>query len=135
MQTKGLLLQLRRLWLVVIIEPGLANGHHTRMVQLTQQPVQRRRSARLKIQRVHAHRAIDIGVTLSQTFNLRSIVSTNPDAEEMTNAARARSIECRIERTAMGGEIETVKVTVGINQHGNNHLRIGSIEKLPQYGE
>jgi len=53
-QAKRLLLQLGRLRFVVIIQTGFTNRDDARVIEFAQQPVQRRRSARLHVQRMHA---------------------------------------------------------------------------------
>ncbi|MCY1465084.1 hypothetical protein D9M71_831860 [compost metagenome] len=53
-QPEGLLLQRCRFRFVVIIQAGFTDRHHPRVIELLQQPVQRRRRTRLHVQRMHA---------------------------------------------------------------------------------
>jgi hypothetical protein len=46
---------------------------------------------------VHTNRAINIGITFSQAFNRRSIVSANTNTQEMPDTARPRSIQRCVE--------------------------------------
>jgi hypothetical protein len=66
---------------------------------------------------VDANRAIHIFVALSQCLHRRRIAGADTDAQKMTNATLPRSCQCEIERTLMRSEIETIEVTVGIDQH------------------
>ena len=66
---------------------------------------------------MHTHCAINIGIAFAQSFDRRRVVGTDANTQEVTNTAHARSRQRRIEGTAMGAQIETIKVTVGINQH------------------
>ena len=134
MQPKSLALQLGRFRLVVIVQTCFANGHHMGVIELGQQPIQRRRHTRLQVQRMHTHRAINIGIAFAQGLDRRRVVGTDANTQEVTNTAPARSRKRRIEGTAMGAQIETIKVTVGINQHektsGRGLRRTGSLGQL-----
>ncbi|SST12111.1 Uncharacterised protein [Acinetobacter baumannii] len=116
-QAKRLLLQLGGFRFVVVVEAGLADRHHPRMRQFAQQPVQRWRASGLQVQRVHAHRTVHVGIALGQGLHRLGIVGADADAEELTDATRSRGIQRRIERAAMGGQVEAIEVAVGIDQH------------------
>ncbi|MNC43374.1 hypothetical protein D3C75_922310 [compost metagenome] len=89
MQAESGLLQGCRFGLVVVVQAGLADGDHPRVVQFAQQPVEHRLAARLEIQRVHADRAIHVVVGFRQTAHRRGVVGTHADAQEATDAAAA----------------------------------------------
>lgn len=122
MQAERLLLEFGRLGLVVVVQPRLADGNGMRMLQLTQQPVQCRLTGRLQIERVYTDGTVDIDVTLGQRFDRRRVVGADPYAQEVSDPSRSGSIERCIERPVMGGQVESVKVTVGIYQHGGRNL-------------
>ena len=96
-QTKRLLLQLRRFRLVVIIQTGFTNRHDTRMIEFVQQPIQRRRRTRLHIQRMHADRTVDVVITLGQGFDVGGVVDADADAQKVPYPALAGRIECGIQ--------------------------------------
>jgi hypothetical protein len=116
-QAEGFLLQLRRFRLVVIIQAGFTNRHHTRMIELMQQPIQRWRSARLHVQRVHANRTVDIVITLGQGFDVGGVVDTDADTQKVPDSTLAGRVERGIQRAVMGGEVKAIKVTMGIYEH------------------
>ncbi|BCA30062.1 hypothetical protein PtoMrB4_40390 [Metapseudomonas otitidis] len=115
---ESLLLELRCLRLVVIVEPGLANGHHTRVIQFLQQPVQGRGLTRREIQRVYADRAVHITVAVGQGLHCGSVIGAHANAEELPNAPGARRIERCIEGAAMGSQVKAIKMTMRVDQHG-----------------
>ncbi|MNE36453.1 hypothetical protein D3C80_1302630 [compost metagenome] len=97
MQAKGFLLQLCRFGLVVIVQAGFANRHHPRVIEFLQQPVERRRGARLDIQRMHADRTVDVVITLGQGFDVGGIVGADTDTQKVPDAALASRIKCGIQ--------------------------------------
>jgi hypothetical protein len=87
------------------------------VVELVQQPIQRRRSARLHIERMHANRTINVVITLSQGFDVSGVVRTHADTQEVPYSAPTGRIQCGIQRAVMGGEVKAIKVTMGIYKH------------------
>ncbi len=116
-QAEGCLLQLGGFRLVVIVQTGFTDRHHFRVIELMQQPVQCRRRARLHIQWVHTDRAIDVVIALGQGLDVGSVVGTHADAQEMPDPTLAGRIKCSIQRAIMGGEVEAIKMTMGIYEH------------------
>ncbi|MNL28425.1 hypothetical protein D3C87_1500670 [compost metagenome] len=117
MQSEGLLLQLCRFRLVVVIQTGFADGHHSRMIEFVQQPVQRGRRPRLYIQRMHADRAVHVVILFSERFDVGGIVCADTNTQKVPHSTLARRIEGGIQRAVMGGEVEAIKVTMGIYKH------------------
>ncbi len=83
MQSEGLLLQLCRFRFVVIVQAGFADRHHPRVIEFLQQPVQRRRGTRLHIQRVYAHRAVDVVITFGQGLDVGRVVRGDTDTQKV----------------------------------------------------
>ncbi len=123
-QAERSLLQLGGFRLIVVVQARFANGHHMRMGQFTQQPLQGRGLTGRQVERVHAHRAVDIGVTLAQRLDRTGILGTDADAQEMPYPTLAGRLQGGVEGTLVGTEIETVEVAMGIYEHGNTtHIR------------
>nr|BFE95300.1 hypothetical protein GCM10020185_58360 [Pseudomonas brassicacearum subsp. brassicacearum] len=101
----------------MIVQAGFADGDHPWMVQLTQQPIERRRSVGLDIQRMNTDRTIDIGITFGQGLDVGGVVGADADAQEMTDTPFTGRVQRSIQGAAMGSEVETVKVTMGIYKH------------------
>ncbi|MNS47960.1 hypothetical protein D3C72_805120 [compost metagenome] len=116
-QAKGFLLQLRCLRLVMVIEAGFADGDHTRVIELLQQPVQRRRGTGLYIQRVHAHRAVDVVITFGQGFDVGRVVRADTDTQKVPYPALPGGIQGSIQGAVVGGQVEAIEVTMGIYEH------------------
>ena len=66
---------------------------------------------------MHADRTIDIVITLSQGFDVGGVIGTHADAQEVPYSALTGRIQCSIQRAVMGGEVEAIKVTMGIYKH------------------
>ena len=64
------------------------------------------------------HRAIDIVVALAQVFYRLGVVGTDSDTQEMTDTAGAGGIQSNIEGALVSGEVEAIKVAMGIYKHG-----------------
>ena len=94
----------------MVIQAGFANGYHARVIQLVQQPVQRRRSTWLHIQRVDTYRAIDIGIAIRQGFDITGVIGTHADAQEMTDPALAGGFKGCIQRAVVGAQIKAIEV-------------------------
>jgi hypothetical protein len=75
---------------------------------------------------MHADRAIDIVVALGQCFDIGCVVGADTDAQEVPYPAFAGRIEGGIQRAVMGGEVEAIKVTMGIYEH--KRLQLTSYE-------
>ena len=103
--------------LAAVIQTGFTDRDDFRVIELAQSRVQRRGRARLHVERMHADRAIDVAITLSQGFDISSIIGTHADAQKVPDPACARCVECGIQRAVMGGEVEAIKVTMGIYEH------------------
>jgi len=69
---------------------------------------------------MHTHRAIDIRMTFAQRFHRRRIVGTDTNAEKMPDATLPRSLQRRIKRALVRGEIESIKMTVGVDEHSSS---------------
>jgi hypothetical protein len=66
---------------------------------------------------MHADRTIDIVVALGQGFDIGRVVSTDADTQKVAYPTLAGRIEGGIQRAVMGGEVEAIKVTMGIYEH------------------
>ncbi|OII58365.1 hypothetical protein BIW19_28880, partial [Pseudomonas putida] len=76
------------------------------------------------VQRVHAHRAIDIGVTLAQRLHRTSILGTDANTQEMPDPALTRRLQGSIEGALVGAQVKTVEVAMGIYEHGiTTHMK------------
>ncbi|BBH34635.1 hypothetical protein PBDP_4172 [Pseudomonas sp. St290] len=117
MQPERRLLHVGGFRLVVIVKAGFTNGDNPWMVELTQQPIERRRGVWLDIQRVDTDRAIDIGITFGQCLDVGGVVGADADAQEVTDTPLAGRVQRSIQGAAVGSEVETVKVTMGIYKH------------------
>ncbi|MCY1447561.1 hypothetical protein D9M71_641900 [compost metagenome] len=124
MQAESGLLQGCRFGLVVVVQAGLADGDHPRVVQFAQQPVEHRLAARLEIQRVHADRAIHVVVGFCQTAHRRGVVGTHADAQEAADAAAACRRQRGVQGTAVGREVQAVEMAVGIYE-SHHIVRVG----------
>ncbi|MCY1399052.1 hypothetical protein D9M71_141010 [compost metagenome] len=116
-QAERFLLQLCCFRLVVVIEAGFANRHHPRVIELLQQPVQRRRGPRLHIQRVHAHRAVDIVITFGQGLDVGRVVRADTDTQKVPYPTLPGSFQGSIQGALVGGQVKAIKVTMGIYEH------------------
>ncbi|GFM64521.1 hypothetical protein PSCICJ_06390 [Pseudomonas cichorii] len=88
------------------------------MIQLGQQPVQSRRFAGLEIQRVNAHRAVHVVITLGQGFYSAGIVGTDANAQKMPDTSATRRFKGSVQRAIVLGEVKAVEVAMGIYKHG-----------------
>jgi hypothetical protein len=66
---------------------------------------------------VDTHRTIDIRITVGQDLYVGGVIGADTDAQEMPDASLARGIQRGVQRTAMGGKVEAIKVTMGIYEH------------------
>ena len=131
-QAKRCLLQLGRFRLVVVVQAGFADRHNMRVRQLTQQPLQRRGLARRQVQWMHPHRAVDIGVLFTQGLDRPGVVGTDANAQKMPDPAFARSLQGSIERALVGTQVKTVKVAMGIYEHGiTAHMNKRESQRAP----
>jgi hypothetical protein len=122
-QPEGRLLQLGGFGLVVVIQAGLANGHHAWVIELSQQPIERWRFTRLEVQRVDTHRTIHIGVALGEGFDISGVFGADADAQEMPYPALARGFKRSVKGPGMLGEVKAVKVAMGIYEHKKVRLK------------
>ncbi|GFM49588.1 hypothetical protein PSCICE_08550 [Pseudomonas cichorii] len=88
------------------------------MIQLGQQPVQGRRFAGLEIQRVNAHRAVHIVITLGQGLYSAGIVGTDTDAQKMPDTPATRRVKGSVQRAIVLGKVKAVEVAMRIYKHG-----------------
>ncbi|RMQ84193.1 hypothetical protein ALP97_05217 [Pseudomonas salomonii] len=125
-QAEGGLLQLGGFRLVVVIQAGFANRHHAWVVELAQEPIQGRRFTGLEVQRVNTDRAVDIGIAISQGFDVGGVVGAHADAQEVPYPTLACRFQGGIEGAAVLGKVEAIKVAVGIYEH--RKVRLNSWE-------
>ena len=90
--------------------------------------MQRRLGAWFQIQWMHAYRAIDIRVALGQALDHGGVVGTDANTQEVADASGARRIQGSIQRAAMGSEVETIKVAMGVDQHSRRTRAKGKPE-------
>jgi hypothetical protein len=67
---------------------------------------------------VDTHRTIHIGVAISKGFDVGGVFSADADAQEVPYPALARSFKGGVKGAAVLSEVEAIKVTVGIYEHG-----------------
>ncbi len=60
------------------------------------------------------HRAVHIGITLGQGFDVGGVFSADTDAQEVPYPTLASGFEGRVEGAAVLGEVEAIKVAMGI---------------------
>ncbi|BAW22199.1 Uncharacterized protein KF715C_ch16260 [Pseudomonas putida] len=85
--------------------------------QFAQQPFQRRGFTRRQVKRVHAHRAIDIGVLLAQRLHGTGVFGTDANTQKMTDPTLTRCLQSGIEGALVGAQVKTVEVAMGIYEH------------------
>ena len=73
--------------------------------------------ARLYIQRMYTDGTIDIVVTIGQGFDVGGVVGADADAQEVPDVALPGRIQRGIQGTVVNGEVEAIKVTMGIYEH------------------
>lgn len=66
---------------------------------------------------MHANRTIDVGVTLGQGFYRGGVIGANANAQEMADTTGAGGVQRGIQGATMGGKVEAIKVTVGVDEH------------------
>jgi hypothetical protein len=66
---------------------------------------------------MHADRTVDVVITFSQGFDVGGVIDTDADAQKVPYPALTGRIECSIQGAVVGGEVETIKVTMGIYEH------------------
>ena len=115
-QGEGALLDPGGVGLIVIVEAGLADGGDARMGQPRQQPVEIDGAALGGIQRMDAHGAVDVGIAFGQGLHRGGIAGIDADAEELADTPGARGIERCIQGAVMKGKIESIQVTVGVDE-------------------
>ena len=59
-------------------------------------------------------------MTIGDLLDRCRVGGADADAEEMSDASRARRIQSGLQRTTAGAQVESIKVTVGINQHAHS---------------
>ncbi len=115
-QGEGPLLDLGGIRLIVVVQPGLADSGNAGMGQPFQQPVEIDGAALGGIQRVNAHRAVNVGIALGQGLHRGCIAGIDANAEELADATGARGIQRCIQGAVMKGKIESIQVTVGVDE-------------------
>jgi hypothetical protein len=66
---------------------------------------------------MHADRTVHVVITLGQGFYVGGVVNTDANAQKVPYSALTGRIECSIQRAVVGGEVEAIKVTMGIYEH------------------
>ena len=122
---EGRLLLLGQLRFIVVIQPGLTDGDSTRMRQRVQQPVQVGMAAVFQVQRMHAHAAIDIRVRIGELLYSGCVIGVHTDAQKLADATRSGGIKQGIKGSVVGGQVQTIKVAVRVNQHNNYMVWVG----------
>ncbi|MNE43776.1 hypothetical protein D3C80_1379700 [compost metagenome] len=117
-KTEGVLLDLGRLGLVVVVQPGFTDGYHVRVFKLLEQPFQRRSAVRGQVQRMNPHRTVDIAVALAEVLDRLGVVGTDADTQKVTDTSRPGRLEGGIQGVLVRGKVETIEVTMGIYKHG-----------------
>ncbi|GLH48628.1 hypothetical protein RS3R2_23130 [Pseudomonas lactis] len=71
---------------------------------------------------MNAHRAIDVGVAISQGFDVGGVVGADANAQEVPYPTLAGSFKGGVEGAAVLGKVEAIKVAMGIYEHRNQGL-------------
>jgi hypothetical protein len=66
---------------------------------------------------MHANRTIDIVVTFGQGFDVGGVIGADANAQKVPYPALTGRIECSVQGAVVGGEVEAIKVTMGIYEH------------------
>jgi len=66
---------------------------------------------------MHANRTVDIVVTLGQGFDVGGILDADADTQKVPNPTQTGRIECGIQGAVVGGEVEAIKVAMGVYEH------------------
>ena len=67
---------------------------------------------------MHPHRAIHIGVLLAQRFDGSGVLGAHPDTQKMPDTPLPGGLQRRIEGALVGTEVQTIKMAMGIYEHG-----------------
>lgn len=71
---------------------------------------------------MNAHRAVDIGITIGQGFDVGGVFRADADAQEVPYPTLARSFKGGVEGAAVLGQVEAIKVAMGIYEHRDLQL-------------
>ena len=64
-----------------------------------------------------AHRAIYIGIALGQGLDVGGVLGADTDTQEVPDPTLAGRFQGGVEGTAVLGEVEAIKVAMGIYEH------------------
>jgi hypothetical protein len=67
---------------------------------------------------MNAHRAINVVVSFSQRLDRPGVISADANAEKVSDTPVTCRLKGSIQRSGMLGEVQAVKVAVGIYKHG-----------------
>jgi hypothetical protein len=71
---------------------------------------------------VDTHRTIDVGVAISQGFDVGGVFGADTDTQEVPYPTLAGSLKSGVEGTVVLGEVEAIKVAMGIYEHRKSGL-------------
>ena len=71
---------------------------------------------------MNAHRAIDVGVAISQGFDIGGVVGADANAQEVPYPTLAGSFKGGVEGATVLGKVEAIKVAMRIYEHRNLSL-------------
>jgi hypothetical protein len=94
------------------------------MVELTQQPIKGGGFAGLEVQWVDTHRAVYVGITVRQGLDVGGVVGTDADTQEVPYPTLASGLQRCIQGAVVLGEVETIKVAMGVYEHRKLRLEI-----------
>ena len=107
-------LRVARALVVVIVEAGLADRHHFRMLGKRDQRLGIDVEFLVGIMRMRADRAENLRIFLGNRQHLRQLTHAGGDGDHAADAGRPRPPDHRVE---LGGEIGKIQVAVAIHQH------------------
>ena len=66
---------------------------------------------------MHANRTVDVVVTFGQGFDVGGVLDADADTQKVPYPAQTGRIKCSIQGAVVGGEVEAIKVAMGIYEH------------------
>ena len=71
---------------------------------------------------MNTHRAVYVGIAISQGFDVGGVVGADANAQEVPYPTLAGSFKGGVEGAAVLGKVEAIKVAMGIYEHRNLSL-------------
>ncbi|MNT89042.1 hypothetical protein D3C72_2297010 [compost metagenome] len=66
---------------------------------------------------MHAHRAVDIVIAFGQCLDVGRVVRADSNTQKVPYPALPGSLQGSIQGAVVGGQVEAIKVTMGIYEH------------------